>query len=85
MAIKSYLSPKGHRIIGTLETAEARADINGIDSETGLPEFTGESETFWDSQETKTNDEGKIIFLCEDGEEWTFDQLVVDEKEDEDE
>jgi hypothetical protein len=85
MAIKSYLSPNGSRILGTSELLYARADIIGIDEETGEPEFDGHTEVFWDTQSTQTKKDGhtvRILYLCEDGEEWTFDQLVPDDAED---
>ena len=77
----NWLSPNGHRIIGTSDVILATAMISGI-SEDGEPEYYGESEVNWDSQETRERD-GKILFVCEDGEEWTFDQLKPGEPDEE--
>lgn len=79
---KEYVSPTGKPILGTLEKLTARAEITGINDD-GTPEYEGDTEVFWDSQETAELD-GKVIFLDEDGYEWTFDQLKpVEESEDE--
>jgi hypothetical protein len=43
-------------------------------------QYTGETEMFWDDQETIERD-GKVIFVDEQGEEWTFDELVLAEDE----
>ncbi|RUV10203.1 MULTISPECIES: hypothetical protein [unclassified Mesorhizobium] len=81
-----YLSPTGSAITGTLERLTGRAHISDIDPETGEPEYAGGTEIFWnDIQTAKRN--GKIIFLDEEGYEWTFDQLPredVDEEEEDD-
>lgn len=75
--------PWGCGIIGTSDTILAVALISGI-GEDGEPEYAGESDINWDSQETRER-EGKTLFVCADGEEWTFDQLKPGEPEDEDE
>ena len=74
MTIKNYVSPTGSPIVGTLENLVGRAEITGI-SPTGEPEHAGETTIFWDDQKTVTRG-GKIVFLDEDGGEWTFDELV---------
>lgn len=77
---KSYISPNGSPIIGTSDVVSCRAEILGIEDD-GSPEYRGEIEVFWDEQKTLER-EGKILFLDEDGCEWTFDQLSVEEEED---
>jgi hypothetical protein len=83
MAIYQYISPKGTIIVGTAETSKGRADIEGIDPGTGEPEYTGWTRFMYENQRTETRD-GKILFLDEEGYEWTFDQLTpvgeVDER-----
>ena len=78
----TWLSPSGSPIVGTLEklTGVARCTIHAD----GVRTYdSGEgTEIDWDSQETVVRD-GKVIFVDEDGEEWTFDQLTQ-EQEDED-
>lgn len=76
MTVKNYLSPSGSPIIGTSDTVSCRAEIVGIEDD-GTPEYEGDTEVFWDEQETKERD-GKILFMDEDGYEWTFDQLTVE-------
>jgi hypothetical protein len=70
----NYQSPTGSPILGTLETTACRCNINGI-ADDGTPDYSGESDMFWDDTEPLTRD-GKILFLDADGESWTFDQLT---------
>lgn len=69
-----YLSPKGDEIEGTLDLIPGVALITGI-AENGEPEYAGETMVIWDNQTTQTRN-GKTIFICTAGDEWTFDQLV---------
>lgn len=74
-------SPDGVPIVGTLETIQATAVVKEDSysrNEKGeiLYEWFGESEIHWDTQTTQERD-GKIVFIDEDGEEWTEDQLVL--------
>lgn len=77
-----YKSPNGSEIIGTSDMVPATALINGIYDD-GTPSYAGSSNVDWDSQKAKTRD-GKILYIDEDGNEWTFDQLVKVEAEIED-
>lgn len=84
MAIREYLSPTGALILGTLERLTGRAEIDGIDEETGEPSYSGGTEIFYDDQETVMRDGPgdvyrRMVYLDEDGREWTFDQLVAGE------
>ncbi|TYO65469.1 hypothetical protein FXV83_16165 [Bradyrhizobium hipponense] len=82
--MKEYVSPTGSPILGTLEKLTGRAEIMGID-DNGEPVYQGGTEIFYDDQVTATKD-GKMIFLDENGAEWTFDQLQpVEAEDDEDE
>lgn len=78
-----YISPNGSEILGTLERMSDRAEITGIDPKTGEPDYEGTTEIFYDDQETVMRG-GKIVFLDESGDEWTFDQLTLAEDDDED-
>ncbi|MGJ4953104.1 hypothetical protein [Bradyrhizobium sp. HKCCYLS20291] len=82
---REYVSPTGSPILGTLEKLTGRAEIMGIE-EDGTPLYQGGTEIFYDDQVTARTDDGKMIFLDENGAEWTFDQLkpADDEEEDED-
>lgn len=73
----NYLSPNGVPINGTLERLTGRAEISGIDPETGAPEYSGGTEIFYNDQQTVERG-GMIVFLDEAGDEWTFDQLALD-------
>lgn len=74
-----YKSPNGSAIIGTSDMVPATALISGINDD-GSPEYAGESQVDWDNQSIKMRD-GKILFIDEDANEWTFDQLVKVEAE----
>jgi hypothetical protein len=69
-----YLSPNGNVIVGTAETVLATALISDIDPDTGQPIHEGGTEVHWDTQETRERN-GQILFVCDEGDEWTFDQL----------
>ena len=82
------MTKKGVPIIGTLEILHARADID-LDSvrltKSGKIKFDydGNTEVFWDGQMTATNDDGRRVFLTEDGDEVAEgDVLVVGDDED---
>ncbi|OCP21950.1 MULTISPECIES: hypothetical protein [unclassified Ensifer] len=78
--IRRYRAPTGAMIIGTAETVPACALINGIAAD-GTPDFAGETKCYWDGQLTNRGAEGKPMFQCDDGQEWTFDQLTPIEEE----
>jgi hypothetical protein len=75
--IKSYVSPTGSPIVGTLERLQGIAAINGIKGN-GEPEYAGETEVLWDGQVPERRD-GQLIYLDEQGLEWAFGQLVEKE------
>ncbi|MBY5537713.1 hypothetical protein HFO58_31985 [Rhizobium leguminosarum] len=75
MTDHNFTSPNGHPIVGTAETVLATAWISSIDPETQEPEYEGGTQIYWDTQESLTRD-GKLLFVCSEGEEWTFDQLL---------
>lgn len=84
-------SPNGTPIIGTLETITARAEISADTFARNADgsivfEYEGETEVFWDDQETVRRN-GEVIYLDEDGGEWTAAQIVLkdDDEEDDDE
>jgi hypothetical protein len=77
--LSTYLSPKGSPIVGTLEIIHGVANCT-IHSD-GTRTYDGGTDVDWDSQETVVRD-GKVIFVDEDGEEWTFDQLKLEDDED---
>lgn len=70
-----YQSPAGNAIIGTAERVRGTAWISDINPETGVPEYAGGTEVHWDTQETSERN-GKTLFVCTEGDEWTFDQLI---------
>ncbi len=73
--MNTFFSPNGDRILGTSEKLLATALISGVDPETVAPIYEGGTEVHWDTQTTLQR-HGKALFICESGNEWTFDQLV---------
>ena len=79
------VSPRGDEILGTYEMCPARSEITDFyrgDDGTVMYNHSGESEMFWDAMETQTKD-GKTVYLCSNGQEWTEDELrfiEVDER-----
>lgn len=79
MAVHKYLSPNGDPIVQILEQVIALASVEGIDDE-GNPLYgsTGSSMD-WDNQTSVLRD-GKLVYVCEGGNQWFFDQLVKSEE-----
>lgn len=73
--MREYVSPNGDQILGTLEKLTGRAEITGIEDD-GTPVYSGGTEIFYDDQVTVMRD-GRMVFLCTEGDEWTFDQLKL--------
>ena len=66
-------TPNGTFITGTLETVPGEALIAYFE-ENGEPVYAGETKINWDDQKTVWR-EGSRVYLDEDGEEFTIDQL----------
>jgi len=81
---KFAYAPNGSPILGTLENLTGRAEIRdgSFRMEDGALAFdhAGETEVFWDGQETVSRD-GKTVFLAADGNEVLEDQIVLEDKE----
>lgn len=72
--MSQYVSPTGSPIIGTLENLPALCRVNVINDD-GSVEYANQTTVNWDGQETVTRN-GKVVFVDDDGAEWTFDRLV---------
>jgi hypothetical protein len=60
----------GTPIVGALAVVHGCANLNSIslDEEGGIEiEYAGETEMYWDDQETVKNNEGKMIFVDQYG------------------
>jgi hypothetical protein len=73
----TYRSPNDSVIIGTKELIPGIALISSI-NEDGTPNYNGGTDLLWDEQQPDLSS-GKMIYVDEDGEEWTFDQLVPEQ------
>jgi hypothetical protein len=79
------ISPTGSPIVGTADMVPANALIQqgsftrGADGAIEF-EWEGESLCCWDGQYTKQRD-GKDLYVDENGEEWTEDQIKLVENE----
>jgi len=78
-----FLAPNGNPIVGTLETLFGCANATEF-SETGEPEYDGETTIWWDEQRT-VHKGASMVYVDENGDQWTFDQLVPDTEDDEEE
>lgn len=58
----------GKEVSGTLETVQGQALVTKQDD--GSFEYSGQTEMFWDGQETLQKD-GKDVLMCKNGHEWT--------------
>lgn len=81
-----FITPYGDRIIGTLETVEARAnfeDFGGIElhDDGSVELYHNGSDIFYDSMRAQEDERGLILYLDERGDEWTQDQLIFVEVE----
>ncbi len=75
--------PNGQQVVGTAETVPGRAEIvadSFVRQADGTAEFDweGETEIFWDGQQTDERD-GERIFLTHEGEECKESELVYKE------
>lgn len=83
------IAPNGLEITGTLETITGRAritfhpqdEVDLGDEREGRLRFAwdGETEVFWDEQKTVANEKGQRIFLDEEGNQWTEDDITLEE------
>jgi len=81
------VGPNGKEISGTLETLRGRAGvifhaepISGEEQEGHLCfSWDGGTDVFWDEQKTVTNEKGQRIFLDEEGNQWTEDDITLEE------
>ena len=79
LIVFKYQAPNGELIVGMVEAIPATAFVNGLD-DSGFPEYAGGSSIHWDDQKPITR-LGKLIYRCNGGSDWTFDQLTKVEDE----
>jgi hypothetical protein len=75
-------SPTGSPILGTLEHLPARAEIKVFwrNAQGELEwDYAGETEVFWNGQETRHDDKGHVLFFDEANDAWTEDDLTFTE------
>lgn len=72
----NYRAPNGLTINGVLERTPCSVGIESISDDGSEVEYDGNGSTmYWDHQEPVKRG-GSLVFLDEDGGEWTFDQLT---------
>lgn len=77
-------SPKGHKIIGKLDRVDVCAFIHSISLSSMSkkivlePEYNGESEVFWENQNTELKNDKKI-YLCSKYFSWPENELLFEE------
>lgn len=67
--MKQMFAPTGQRIIGTADVVNATAEVKAWSND-GVPEYAGGSVVDWDSQLTRTNANGVMLVVDEDGQIW---------------
>jgi hypothetical protein len=78
---KVLVGPNGMRIRGTLERVLGVALIQSATMKRGKLdyEYEGETEIFWDGQETVTDEKGETVFVDVEGNEWPESELRLRE------
>lgn len=74
-------TPSLTRIIGTKETVPGTALAQEYKPD-GEPIYDGETKIWWDDQKTVWS-RGSRVYICEDDEEWRFDELTTEAPKDE--
>ncbi|MDR8876584.1 hypothetical protein [Burkholderia multivorans] len=74
--MKQLYTKDGVRIIGTKEIINGTALVSGFDGH-GQPIYAGGTDIDWDSQLSATDDKGKYVLICEDGEEHSPDDCEL--------
>lgn len=72
--IKKFFAPDGAPIVGTLQTVEAIAMIEGLESSAVDPIYTGDSKILWETMEPKLKGLSSI-FVDDQGRRWSLGQL----------
>ncbi len=81
--MKNYVSPRGAAIVAVAEIVKCTVGIVGINDD-GTPEYDSNGATVdWDSQ-VPQRQMGEIMYLCEDGHLWRFNNLVVATEDEDD-
>jgi hypothetical protein len=77
------LAPNGLEITGTLEKLQGRGQITfcspeEAEEQEGKLSFTwdGGTEIFWNEQKTARDENGRVIFLDREGNQWTGDEII---------
>mgnify|MGYP001766845104 CR=1 FL=1 len=73
----TFKSPTGAKVVGTKELLVGICRIVDIDANGHPIHGDHGTEVLWDTIETARQG-GKLIYLDENGAEWTFDQLTRD-------
>lgn len=74
---KRLVAPNGAQIVGTSEMIASTAHVENLRWENGEVTFDyeGGSDVYWDTSTTQTRD-GEILFVDENGDEWSESDLV---------
>lgn len=81
------IAPNGKTITGTLEQLQGRANATRFeldDDGTLRPDYHGDTDVWWEGQETVTRD-GQMVLVDREGNEFTLDQCTQVEVADDDE
>ena len=95
--MKQLFTPTGDRIIGTFEIVPGCALVDGFtvddDGKNPQPEYAGETKMYWNEQKGvrevsddrynyfTVRDGDSTLYLDDDGNEWTLDELTIKDDE----
>lgn len=73
MTTYRLIAPNGRAIVGTPETILGLARANTFtedDSGQLIPDYSGDTDMYWDSTETQTTETGEMMVQDDDGATW---------------
>ncbi len=71
---QAYVKGTDIRIVGTLESIQGTAIVDGFDAN-GDPVYEGGTDIDWNTQTTERNDKGQIIFVDENDKARSADEV----------
>jgi len=76
-------SPTGTLIVGTFDLVPSVARVSAwtVEDDKLVPDYTGDTECYWDGQWTESADDGVILVQDGNGDRWRLDECTRKEQE----
>ncbi|QYY33707.1 hypothetical protein K2O51_31165 (plasmid) [Cupriavidus pinatubonensis] len=71
---QAYVKGTNTVIVGTLEALTAVSILNGFD-DSGEPQYAGDTEVHWNEQKSVRTAAGGLIYVDDDGTQYTIEQI----------